>query len=237
MEPPSQQVSGFGRHIHPGAVFGRLIGPRQHSSAARIEVHFFRRINSRFTLALLDYKVKNVRELIAHFPCLGLFFVAVLLLASCRPEPANSLGDAYVAPASLNLRSTLTTKSATVVVLKHGDHLKVIDVKRRYVKVETDKGAEGWLDSRQLLSKEQMDQLRKDSSAELRLPSQGRATTFDVLNVHIEPDRHSAAFAQIPVAGSVEVLAHMAVTRVSTSGRLSIRSFLMPPPAPSRHAK
>jgi hypothetical protein len=178
-----------------------------------------------------------VRELNAHFPQLAPFFVAILLLAGCRPEPVNSLGDAYVAPASLNLHSTLTTRSATVAVLKHGDHLKVIDVKRRYVKVQTDKGIEGWLDSRQLLSSEQMDELRRNAATELRLPSQGRATTFDVLNIHIEPDRRSPALAQIPASGSVDVLAHSAVPRVSASQPPASPSFLKPPAPPPRRAK
>jgi uncharacterized protein YgiM (DUF1202 family) len=178
-----------------------------------------------------------VRELIAHFLYLGLFFVAILSLAGCGTERATSLGEAYVAPASLNLRSALTVKSTTVAVLKHGDHLNVIDVKRRYVKVQTDKGIEGWLDSRQLLSKEQMDQLRKDTAAELRLTSQGRATTFDVLNVHIEPDRRSPALAQIPASGSVDVLAHTAVPRVSAAQPAPTPSFLKPPPPSPRHSK
>jgi hypothetical protein len=186
---------------------------------------------------LLDYKLNNVRELVAHFLYLGLLFAATLSLAGCRTERATPLGEAYVAPASLNLRSALTTKSTTVAVLKHGDHLNVIDVKRRYVKVETDKGVEGWLDSRQLLSKEQMEQLRKDTAAELHLRSQGRATTFDVLNMHIEPDRRSPALAQIPASGSVDVLAHTAVPRVSASQPTPTPSFLKPPPPPPRRAK
>lgn len=176
-----------------------------------------------------------MRELIAHFLYLGLFFATVLSLVSCGPERTNALGEAYVAPASLNLRSALTSKSTTVAVLKHGDHLTVTDVKRRYVKVETDKGVEGWLDSRQLLSKEQMEQLRTDTAAELRLTSQGRATTFDVLNMHIEPDRRSPALAQIPASGSVEVLAHTAVPRVSGSQPTPTPSFLKPPPTPPTH--
>jgi hypothetical protein len=180
----------------------------------------------------------NVRASNAHFPNLGLFIVLILLLASCGPEtPANALGEAYVAPGNLNLHSSLTSKSATVAVLKHGDHLNVIDVKRRYVKVRTDKGAEGWLDSRQLLSKEQMDQLRKQTQLELRLPSQGRATTFDALNVHIDSDRRSPAFTQIASGASVDVLAHAAVPKVPAGEPPPAPSFLKPQAPQLRHVK
>jgi uncharacterized protein YgiM (DUF1202 family) len=153
---------------------------------------------------------------------------------------SNSLGDAYVAPTSLNLHSSLGTKSSTVAVLQHGDHLAVVDVRRRFVKVRTDKGAEGWLDSRQLLSKDQMDEIRKASQQEMRLPSQGRATTFDILNVHIDPDRHSPPFAQIPAGGSVEVLAHKAIPKSNPRETPPGPSFLKSAPKPvkrPRHPK
>jgi hypothetical protein len=157
--------------------------------------------------------------------------VSLLVLANCGSNsPSNSLGEAYVAPTSLNLHSNLGTRSSTVAVLQHGDHLAVVDVKRRFVQVRTDKGAEGWLDSRQLLSKEQMDQIRKATEQELRLPSEGQATTFDILNVHIDPDRRSPAFAQIPAGGSVDVLAHKAVPKSSAAEALPTPSFMKAPP-------
>jgi hypothetical protein len=171
-----------------------------------------------------------VCEFNAHFAKLALALALFLLLVSCAAETSsNSLGDAYVAPASLNLHSSLSNKSTTTAVLKHGDHLTVLDVKRRYVRVRTDKGVDGWLDSRQLLSKEQMDQLRKDTAIEVRLPSQGHATTFDVLNIHIDPDRRSPAFTQIPAAAPVELLAHKAVPKASASEPVAGPSFVKTP--------
>lgn len=171
-----------------------------------------------------------MRDRYARLSILVIVISALFGLAACSPESsANSFGDAFVAPASLNLRSNLAFKSTTVAVLKHGQHLSVIDVKRRFVQVRTDKGAVGWLDSRQLLSKEEMDQFRKSTARGLLLMSQGKATTFDILNVHIDPDRHSPAFAQIPAAGTVEVLAHKAVPRPTGPATSDRPSFLKPP--------
>jgi hypothetical protein len=170
-----------------------------------------------------------VRDRYARLSVLVIVILALFGLADCSPESTNSLGDAYVAPASLNLRSDLAFKSTTVAVLKHGQHLSVIDVKRRFVQVRTDKGAVGWLDSRQLLSKDEMDQFRKSTARGLLLASQGKATTFDILNVHIDPDRHSPAFAQIPASGTVEVLAHKAVPRPTGPAPSERLSFLKPP--------
>ncbi|MFZ0594851.1 MAG: GW dipeptide domain-containing protein [Bryobacteraceae bacterium] len=178
-----------------------------------------------------------MRDSYTRFAFLVIAVIFLFELAACSSESSsNSLGDAYVAPASLNLHSSLATKSATVAVLKHGEHLTVIDVKRRYVKVRTDKGAQGWLDARQLLNREQMNQFRQNAARDLRLVSQGRATAFDALNVHIDPDRQSPAFAQIPAGGAVEVLAHKAIPKLAKAEPAPAPLFTKPATElPQRH--
>jgi len=141
--------------------------------------------------------------------------ITLLVLAGCSTQPSDVLGQAYVAPASLNLRHELTQKNNTVAVLSHGEHVSIIDVRRRFVKIRTSKGVEGWVDSTELLSSEQMDQLRRERQQALALPSEGAATVYEALNIHLEPDRRSAAFARIPEGGSVAVLAHRLAPKIS----------------------
>src|ERR1700728_283282 len=134
--------------------------------------------------------------------------ITLLVLAGCSTQPSDVLGQAYVAPASLNLRHELAQKNNTVAVLNHGERVSIIDVRRRFVKIRTGKGAEGWVDSTELLSSEQMDQLRRERQQALALPAEGEAAVYEALNIHLQPDRRSAAFARIPECGSVAVLAH-----------------------------
>lgn len=183
-----------------------------------------------------------------------LLAVALLLAtAGCAPERPNTLGYAYVAPATLNLRVDPSQKNSASVMLKHGDRLRILDVRRRYVQVQTEQNAEGWVDASQLLSAEQMEEFKKNTAQALALPSQGAATVYDALNVHIEPNRLSPSFTKIPEGGSVEVLAHkmapkavgaapanLALTRSQTATRRlrkektqKANSFRLPkPPAP-----
>lgn len=165
-------------------------------------------------------------------PRLAAALSALLVLASCGSDAPRVLGEAYVAPASLNLRSSLGLKSNTVAVLKHGDHLRIIDTKRRYAKVLTDKDVQGWLDSRELLSKDQMAEMRRQTRKGLLMPSQGTATVFDALNVHIEPGRYAPAFTQISPNGYVQVLAHKAVPRTTAPPSASALTLVNPPPPP-----
>jgi hypothetical protein len=145
-----------------------------------------------------------------------------LVLAGCSsaPPPQQATGTAYAGPANLNLRRELGPKSTIAGTAKHGDRLEVIETRRRSVKVRSSAGVEGWTDVNQLLSEQQMSDLRRLASSAAKLPSQGSATVYEALNVHAEPYRQSASFFQIPEGERVEVIAH----RVTPHGA--------PPPAP-----
>ena len=158
--------------------------------------------------------------------------IVLVVLAGCGVQPDDTLGSAYVAPASLTLRGELRRKDSVVAVLKHGDRVSILDVRRRYVKVRTSKGAEGWLDSTELLNPEQMATILKERESMSHLPSEGAATVYDALNVHIEPSRQSPAFAKVPEGGSVVVLARRMEPKVTGPAR--IPTLVIQKPEPSR---
>lgn len=144
------------------------------------------------------------------------FYLAIaLLLAACdsAPPPAPALGAAYVGPMTLNLREELAARSTVVATVKHGERLEIIQSRRRFIKVRTAQGAEGWTDSRLLLSPEQMEDLRRFNERAAKLPSQGAATVDEILNMHIEPSRQSPSFNQIPEGGSVQVIGQRLMPR------------------------
>ena len=137
------------------------------------------------------------------------FSIALLLsFAGCGPDTSDVLGEAYVAPASLNVRGELNQKNSNVALLRHGERVSIIEVRRRFVKIRTQNGLEGWVDALQLLSPEQMDEIHRDTERALAMPSEGAAGVYEALNIHIEPNRQSPAFARIPEGASVMVLAH-----------------------------
>lgn len=163
--------------------------------------------------------------------------IVLVMLAGCGVQPDDTLGQAYVAPASLTLRRELRQKNSVVAVLKHGDRVSIVDVHRRYVKVRTDKGAEGWLDSTELLSPEQMATIRKERERMSHLPSEGAATVYDALNVHIDPSRQSPAFAKIPEGGAVTVLGHRLAPKITGPARIPTLVIQKPEPARKRRTK
>jgi hypothetical protein len=167
------------------------------------------------------------------------FLIVTLLLClaiACGPpevEPTRPIGEAFVGPAKLEVRSELGLRSQVVATAKHGDRVDILQTRRRFVKVRTGaKGAkvEGWVDGRNLLSSAKMAELEKARAMSEKAPSQGRATVYDPLNVHTEPNRQSPNMAQIPAGGSVDVLAHMVAPRVAFR---PATDFIKPPPRPT----
>ncbi len=142
---------------------------------------------------------------------------AAVMLCGCAQETerAASIGDAYIGPATLNIRKDIDTKSGTATVAHHGDHVEILAQRRLWYKVRTDKGVEGWTDDRQLLDSAQMARLRKLAEETAGLPSQGKATTYDILNVHTEPNRNSPSFVQVKEKEVFDVITHRIVPRAA----------------------
>lgn len=144
--------------------------------------------------------------------CFGL--IAFLVSCSDQPRPVASLGDAYVGPSTLNLRTELALKSPIAATVKHGEKLLIVEYRHRLVKVRAENGVEGWTDMRQLLSPAQMDALREMAQNASRYQSEGQATVFEPLNMHTEPNRTSPSFGQIPENAKVDVIGHKLTPRV-----------------------
>lgn len=146
------------------------------------------------------------------------------LLVSCgsRHDSRPVIGHAFAGPASISIRKELSLRSPTVATLKHGDEVDIIQVRRRFVRLRLPSGVEGWTDSRQLLSTAQMEAFRQLTKQAARLPSQGRATVFDPLNIHTEPSRWAPSIYQIPENTSVTVIGHRVTDRVAPANQPSL---------------
>ena len=149
-----------------------------------------------------------------------IFAVAALLaLAGCgaQHQRTPAIGEAYVGPISLNLRSELALRAEVTGSVRHGERLEILEYRRRFAKVRTANGLEGWTDGRQLLTPEQMARLRRSAERAKNLPSQGKANPFDLLNVHTAPNRQAPSFYQIPEDGRVDLVGHRIMPRVPYS--------------------
>jgi len=158
-------------------------------------------------------------------PPLVLFFLILWMLACRSSEPrAPAMGEAYAGPATLPLRRDIPVQSPVAVTVKHGDRLEIIQRRRRFMKVRAPNGVEGWIEDHLLLSSQEIATLKEVERRALNMPSQGLASTYELLNVHTEPNRLSPSFLQIKEGEKVDVLAHVSAPRVPPE-----RKPLIPP--------
>ncbi len=158
---------------------------------------------------------------------IGLTVGLALALSGCHhgPPRAPAIGEAYVGPISLKIRNDIPLQSPIVATVQHGDRLEILQRRRRFLRVRTPGGAEGWTDERQLLAVEDMAYLRELAAQTAKMPIQGQGTTYSDQNVHTQPVRSSPSFFQIKEKEKVDVLMHVVSPRVDTP-----RKPLLPPP-------
>lgn len=143
-------------------------------------------------------------------------FGLLLLLGSCQqtsPERAPVISEAFVGPLKLELRQDLGPKSPVVGTVSHGEKVEIIQIRRRFTRVRSKAGIEGWTDQERLLSAEQVEALGVLQQYAAGVPSQGAATVNEPLNMHTVPNRYSPSFGLIAPGEVVQVLQRKVVER------------------------
>ena len=163
-----------------------------------------------------------------------------ILLSGCTegPSKARVIGEAYAGPLTLNIRKEISPTSKVAATLHHGDYVEIIAVKRRFVKVRTKQGVEGWTDQRQLMSTEQMKELKEFAARAAHLPTSGKATVYSTLNIHSEPSRFAPSVYQIVEGSPVDVIGHTVAARVAQAPPVDpVKARLVRPPEPKAKRK
>jgi len=158
----------------------------------------------------------------------GLATLLLLCVSGCGFKgQQKAIGYAYTGPSALNLRNDLGLRATTTATIEHGERLEILETKRRFVRVRTKDGIEGWTDSSYLLTQTQMDDLNRLAARAEALPSQGSGTVFDTLNVHTAASRTSPSFAQIEEGDKIDVVAHRVTERELPGGGKSADDWFL----------
>ena len=166
-------------------------------------------------------------------------FLLFIVLFSCHPAKHRDpvLGQAFIGPASVNLRQEITPKSSTVATAHFGDKVEIVAIRRRFAKVRNAKGAEGWLEDFKLLSQSDIDQIKAQSAAARDYPSQGIATTYEAMSVRAQPNRYSPSYIQIKEGEKFDVLEHRVVQVPPSAIHKALISTNKPAKSPKRENK
>ena len=112
----------------------------------------------------------------------------------------------YVSAPESSLRDRVATMYNKVATVHNGDRVEVLERVRRFVRVRTDQGAEGWIEQRSLVSQDVFDGFQKLVADSRDQAVQGHGTTRAELNMHLTPSRDGEHLYQLKEGEKVEVL-------------------------------
>jgi len=112
----------------------------------------------------------------------------------------------YVSAAETTLRDRVATLYGKVGKVSNGDRVEVLEKQRRFVRVRTDKGQEGWIEERSLVSQDIYDGFQKLAKDSASMPVAAHGTTRAELNMHIEPARDADHLYQLKEGEKLEIL-------------------------------
>jgi uncharacterized protein YgiM (DUF1202 family) len=142
-----------------------------------------------------------------RYRCSALVLIALLTLSiACSRAKLEHHEFMYVSAAETSLRDRVATLYGKVGTVQNGERVEVLERQRRFVRVKTDKGQEGWIEERSLVPQEVFDgfqQLAKEGSS---IPVQAHGTTRAELNMHLTPARDGEHLYQLKEGEKLEVL-------------------------------
>ena len=138
--------------------------------------------------------------------------------ASCRSRACSRHGKAqeiaYVSAPQVVLRDRVAavfTKNGTV---KNGDRVQILEREKRFARVRTQGGIEGWMEQRYLVSQQVFDGFQKLVQQEQNDPVQAAGTTRNDTNIHLEPGREAEHLYQLNQGAKVSVLKRATAEKV-----------------------
>jgi SH3-like domain-containing protein len=164
---------------------------------------------------------------------------ALVFTSACRRGGVTSREYAYVAANQVNVRDRLAAVYNKVAILNIGDKVEITDRQKRFIKIKTSSGQEGWIEARYLVGQDVYDGFEKLRQDHLKQVAQGRGVTRAELNIHLTPARDSDHLYQLKDGEKVEVLERAIGEKKSTQAAptgLKPKPQPAPPPTKSKPA-
>jgi hypothetical protein len=143
--------------------------------------------------------------------------VALSLFTGCSGKGGSSdrAEYAYVAVTEAGLRDHVATFYNKTGVVHNGERLQVLErmQSKRFVRVRSPRGEEGWVQERYLADQPTFDQFQRLAEQYKSTPAQAIATTEEQVKVHVLPGRKTAYLYLLDEKQKVDMLQRQPVDR------------------------
>jgi SH3-like domain-containing protein len=159
-----------------------------------------------------------------HITVSALLFAALLLvsLAGCGSGASDRTEYAYVAVTEAGLRDRVATIYNKTGTLHNGERVQVLEhmQSKRFVRVRSPRGEEGWVQERYLADQQTYDQFQRLAEEFKDAAAQSVATTEDQVKVHVLPGRKTGYLYLLNEKQKVDLLQRQTVDRNAPPAQL-----------------
>jgi SH3-like domain-containing protein len=131
---------------------------------------------------------------------------ALLLLPACGRGRHRVLEVAYVSAPQATLRDQVAAIFNRVGNVKNGERVEVLDREKRFARVRTAGGLEGWIEQRFLVDQKTFDALQKLTQDNQADPIQAPGVLRNETNMHVTPGRDTEHLYQLASGAKVALL-------------------------------
>jgi len=137
----------------------------------------------------------------------------------------------YVSAAETSLRDRVATMYNKVGSVHNGERVEILEKQRRFVRVRTDAGQEGWIEERSLVPQDVYDSFQKLAQDNANTPVQAHGTTRAELNIHLTPAREAEHLYQLKDGEKIDILRRATAEKNPPKAP---KPAPPPPPAPTK---
>jgi SH3-like domain-containing protein len=129
-----------------------------------------------------------------------------LLLSGCSRGRGRVQEIAYVSAPQAILRDHVSAVFSKTGVVKNGDRVQILERERRFARVRTTGGAEGWIEQRSLVTQAIYDGFQRLAQQAQNAPLQATGTTRNDTNIHLDPGRETEHLYQLNQGSKVSIV-------------------------------
>lgn len=158
----------------------------------------------RFVARSWTHRRANVRAI------LTVSFLSIAFLSACHRHHGHGREAAYVSAPQAILRDQVAAIYNKMGTVKNGERVEILDRDRRYVKVRTAAGVEGWVEQRYLVTQQVFDAFQKLSSDSQNQAVQATGVTRNETNMHLTAERNSDHLYQLTEGSKISLISRAA---------------------------
>jgi len=137
---------------------------------------------------------------------LAAILALILGLSACGRGRHRVIEVAYVSAPQAALRDQVAVAFNRVGSVKNGERVEVLEREKRFARVRTAAGYEGWIEQRFLVDQKTFDALQKLTADNQNDPVQAPGTLRNETNLHVTPGRDTEHLYQLASGAKVSIL-------------------------------